>query len=491
MDQAVMKPRTRIFSHLVSDYMRRQPVVLSEKATVSELLGRMAAAKQTSALITDRKGRLTGIVTEQDVTRRIALRCDGGEPVGNVMSTPVRTIYADDYLYYAIARMRRFGWHHMPVTDRRGSPLGVINLSDALTVAGERVLREIELITHQDTLDGLREVKAAQVELAESLFQDNVPAPEIQAVLTHINSDIHRRLLEYHLEAMADAGFGEPPVPFALIIMGSGGRGENFLYPDQDNGFILDDYPDKEHRRIDAFFIELAEQLTRDLNAIGFPYCGGYVMATNPVWRKTRKQWRDQIRMWGRKRSTIAIQLSDIFFDFRGVYGETWMAEKLRRQVTKMAKSSPAFLGELNREVSQAGVALGWFGRFRTEKEKPEHRGEINLKHAGTLPLVSNVRLLCLRHGIAATATLNRIAALHDAGVFDKNEQDYLSGAFNHITHLLLRQQIADFTAGKKVGNHVHPDDLSEREKDILVDSLKAIDNLRKRVNAEFTGELF
>ena len=491
MDQAVMKPRTRIFSHLVSDYMRRQPVVLSEKATVSELLGRMAAAKQTSALITDRKGRLAGIVTEQDVTRRIALRCDGGEPVGNVMSTPVRTIYADDYLYYAIARMRRFGWNHMPVTDRRGSPLGVINLSDALTVAGERVLREIDLITHQDTLDGLREIKAAQVELAKSLYQDNVPAPEIQAVLTHINSDIHRRLLEYHLEAMADAGFGEPPVPFALIIMGSGGRGENFLYPDQDNGFILDDYPDKQHRRIDAFFIELAEQLTRDLNAIGFPYCGGYVMATNPVWRKTRKQWRDQIRMWGRKRSTIAIQLSDIFFDFRGVYGETWMAEKLRRQVTKMAKSSPAFLGELNREVSQAGVALGWFGRFRTEKEKPEHRGEINLKHAGTLPLVSNVRLLCLRHGIAATATLNRIAALHDAGVFDKNEQDYLSGAFNHITHLLLRQQIADFTAGKKVGNHVHPDDLSEREKDILVDSLKAIDNLRKRVNGEFTGELF
>ena len=50
---------------------------------------------------------------------------------------------------------------------------------------------------------------------------------------------------------------------------------------------------------------------------------------------------------------------------------------------------------------------------------------------------------------------------------------------------------IADFTAGEKVGNHVHPDDLSEREKDILVDSLKAIDNLRKRVNAEFTGELF
>jgi len=228
-DSGLMQPRTRIFSHLVRDYMRGSPVVLSGDATVAELLGRMAAAKQTSALITNPAGRLAGIVTEQDVTRRIALRCDGSEAVGNIMSTPVRTIDADDYLYYAIARMRRFGWHHMPVTDRRGRPLGVINLSDALAVAGEQVLREIDLISHQDTLDGLREIKAAQVDLADSLFLDNVPAPEIQAVITHINRDIHRRLIETHVEAMAQSGWGEPPVPFSLIIMGSGGRGENFL----------------------------------------------------------------------------------------------------------------------------------------------------------------------------------------------------------------------------------------------------------------------
>jgi signal-transduction protein with cAMP-binding, CBS, and nucleotidyltransferase domain len=490
-ESGLMQPRTRIFSDLVRDYMRGPPVVLPRDATVAELLGSMAAAKQTSALVTNQAGRLAGIVTEQDVTRRIALRCDGSEPVGNIMSTPVRTIDADDYLYYAIARMRRFGWHHMPVTDRRGNPLGVINLSDALTVAGEQVLREIELISHQDSLDGLREIKAAQVDLADSLFLDNVPAPEIQAVITHINRDIHRRIIETHLENMAHSGWGDAPVPFALIIMGSGGRGENFLYPDQDNGFILEDYPDSEHGRIDAFFVELAERLTRDLNAVGFPYCGGHVMATNPVWRKSRTQWRNQIRMWGRKRSVVAVQLSDIFFDFRGASGETWMAEELRRHVTKMAGSSPAFLAELHREIAQAGVALGWFGRFRTEKEKPGHKGEINLKHAGTLALVSNVRLLCLREGIEATATLSRIAALHAAGVFDKDEQDYLSGAFHHITRLLLRQQIADFKAGKDVGNHVHPDALSEREKDILVDSLKAIDSLRKRVSHQFTGELF
>ncbi|MHA1599297.1 MAG: putative nucleotidyltransferase substrate binding domain-containing protein, partial [Alphaproteobacteria bacterium] len=64
-------------------------------------------------------------------------------------------------------------------------------------------------------------------------------------------------------------------------------------------------------------------------------------------------------------------------------------------------------------------------------------------------------------------------------------------GAYRHISRLLLREQLSDFQAGRTVGNYVHPDTLSKREKDILVDSLRAIDDLRKRVHAEFTGDVF
>jgi len=470
--------------------MRPEPVVVRRDATVAEMLAGMAAAKRTSALVANGDGRLAGIVTEQDVTRRIVLRCDGGEPVQDIMTSPVEMVHGDDYLYYAIARMRRFGWRHMPVVDRDGRPLGMIELHNALAVAGDQALREIELISQDDTLEGLGTIKAAQVSLAESLFADKVPAPEIQAVLSSINQDIHHRVLDTHLAEMA-GDWGPPPVDFELIIMGSGGRGENFLYPDQDNGFILDDYPDEEHNRIDGFFIELAERMTRDLDKVGFPLCKGFVMATNPLWRKTRTQWRDQIRIWGRKRSTIAVQLADIFFDFRGAYGSGKMALELRRHVTAMARSSPAFLKELNREAGRAGVALGWFGRFDVEKKKAGHKGKINLKHRGTIPLVASLRLLALRAGVEETSSLARIAALHEAGVLDANEADYLSAAFTHITGLLLRQQLKDFAAEKRVTNYVHPKNLSKREKNMLVDFLKAIDGFAKRVHGEFTGEVF
>jgi signal-transduction protein with cAMP-binding, CBS, and nucleotidyltransferase domain len=290
---------------------------------------------------------------------------------------------------------------------------------------------------------------------------------------------------------MVDGGWGAPPVDFALIIMGSGGRGENYLYPDQDNGFILDDYPDEDHTRIDGWFIELAERMTKMLDAIGFPFCRGHVMATNPLWRKTRSQWREQLLVWGRRRSTITVQLSDIFFDFRAGAGRAAFVDELRADVTAMLKASPAFLMEMEHEATRWGVALGWFGRFVTEKEKPEHKGKINLKHAGTMPLVTNVRLLALKHGVRETGTLKRIRALHEAGVLKDDEQDYMSGGFNLITSLLLRQQIADYKAGAEVGNYVHPKTLSGRERMLLVISLKAIGKFQERVHHEFTGEVF
>ena len=197
------------------------------------------------------------------------------------------------------------------------------------------------------------------------------------------------------------------------------------------------------------------------------------------------------MRIWGRRNSFVAIRLADIFFDFRAGDGKVELVQVLRDEVTRIMPQSHGFLQEIQRETEPYDVALGWFNRLITEKDKPEHRGELNLKHTGTLPLVQNVRLLALREGIAETSTLGRIEALAERDVLSADERDYLSGAFRHITLLLLRQQIADYLAGKKVSNYVHPDQLSEREKDMLVDSFKAIGSLLDKVRAEFTADVF
>ena len=290
---------------------------------------------------------------------------------------------------------------------------------------------------------------------------------------------------------MEAEGWGTPPVAFCVIVMGSGGRGESYLYPDQDNGFILDDYPDERHNDVDTFFIELAERMTRDLDTVGISLCKGHVMATNPVWRKSATQWRDQITLWCRRQSFVALRFSDIFYDFRAVYGEADLAAGLRDAVTEIVAANPSFLRAMYEDDREHGVALGWFGRFVTETDDPDHLGAINLKHTGTLPLVESLRLLALREGVSAIATLKRLAALRQRGFLDADETDYLIGAYHHITRLLLRQQLADFRKGKRISNYVHPEALSRRDSDMLVDSFKAISRLRDRVRREFTGDVF
>jgi signal-transduction protein with cAMP-binding, CBS, and nucleotidyltransferase domain len=486
-----MRSQTVIFTRLVRDAMRPAPPTIAEGTSCGELVRIVADAAASSAIVVDGARRVRGIVTERDITRRIAFRAAPETPAERVMTAPVQTIEDGDYLYHAIARMRRGGLRHMPVVNAAGALVGVLNLHDALSDASAQLMDQIDRLTHEGTLDGLQAIKAAQVSLADELFADDVPAPDVQALLTHINNDIHRRIIEAELAAMAAEGWGEPPVPFAAIVMGSGGRGENYLYPDQDNGFILADYPDVRHGAIDPYFLELAGRLTRLLDSVGFPLCRGNVMATNPVWRKTLPQWFAQVRGWTRRRGNIALRLCDIFFDFRPVFGDAAMADELRGFVARIVQDNFMFLHDMYREEADHDVALGLFGRLVTERQDEDHKGEVNLKYAGTIPLVESVRLLSLRHGITATATLARIEALHRTGHVDHNEQDYLAGAFRHITGLLLRQQIADFKAGRKVGNFIVPELLSRREKDMLVDSFKAIREFRGKVKAEFTAELF
>jgi signal-transduction protein with cAMP-binding, CBS, and nucleotidyltransferase domain len=72
-----------------------------------------------------------------------------------------------------------------------------------------------------------------------------------------------------------------------------------------------------------------------------------------------------------------------------------------------------------------------------------------------------------------------------------RDTQDHLRGAFDHITGLQLRQQIADYEAGQPVTSFVDPGTLTEREIDLLKDAFRAINDFRDRLRSELTGDVF
>ena len=71
-----MSTQTDIFRRLVSDRLGDPPVCLGPDATLKELVERMEGETATCAVIVDDGWRPAGIITEQDVTRKVAFRLD-------------------------------------------------------------------------------------------------------------------------------------------------------------------------------------------------------------------------------------------------------------------------------------------------------------------------------------------------------------------------------------------------------------------------------
>lgn len=485
--------RTQAFRMRISDCLAPVPPVVSGNTPLAEAVEQMRAAAASSILIAapSDDAAIEGIVTEQDIVRRVTFRVDATEPVRDVMTAPVELVRNDDLVFHAVARMRRHGLRHMPVVDQRDRPVGILNLDAALVAVLPQLMAQIDRLTQANTPQGLREERAAQIDVAAEMLADGVPTPDIQALLTDINQDIYRRAAELCETALRDEGWGPPPRPYCLLVLGSGGRGENYLNPDQDNGLIIADYPDEEHDGIDFYFREFADRLTRMMDDAGMPLCKGNVMATNPVWRKTASQWRAQLDYWLRKRNLVTLRLFDIFFDFRGAHGAHQLAAALREDVAVRLKGNRPFLRAMFEKDEDFGVALGLFGRLLVERHVEAHKGELNLKLNGTLPLVDAVRALALLHGVTQTSTLQRIEALAGLDVLNRDEADYLAGAYHHLTLLVLRHQMDEQRRGAPVSNYVHPRELTERERDILVDGLRAIRDLRERIHADLTGDIF
>jgi CBS domain-containing protein len=471
--------------------MGPKPVEVARTASIGEAVNSMAQAGSRMAIVIDTSGRPVGILTERDVVRRVAWRAMPDQPVEEVMTAPIVTISTDDHLLNAITAMRRHRLSHVPVIDGTGRLAGLLALHDVLSSLSGWVRGLTDQLAQDETLDGLKRVKQCEVGLAKDAMQDGVPVAAVQALLTEINFELHRRAVMRAISTLAADGWGEPPVPFAVIIMGSAGRGECLLAPDQDNGFILADYVDAAHARIDAYFVSLAMRFTQLLDVIGFPLCLGNVMATNPVWRKRISEWRKQVAVWLRRRTETQLLLSDILVDFQHVWGDAALSQALRRHIMQAVADSPTFVRDLFAIEADHGAALGWFGRLRSERDKQDRSGMINLKLRGSLPLVEAARLLSLRVGLPETSTLARLDGLVVKGALHPEDHDNLKDAFQFISQLLLRQQVEDLAAGREIGDFVPEERLSKREKDHLVICLRSIVNVRTTLEADLARGAF
>ncbi|WP_192034559.1 DUF294 nucleotidyltransferase-like domain-containing protein [Halomonas sp. YLGW01] len=325
---------------------------------------------------------------------------------------------------------------------------------------------------------GLAVAKAWQLVLVRALERLDLPAWRISQLISDHDRWLYRQAIATSLDEMQATGWGLPPRPFCILVLGSIARHESLLAPDQDNAMIIADYPDSRHSEIDGYFQALGERFTERLAAAGLPLCQGHVMARWPMWRKRLSEWDAQLAIWSAERRVKRVQQTNILLDFAPVYGDAGLAEALRdRALSRLARAG-GFLDEMASLLAETPVALDRFGRLRGDDQEAPQQGALNLKRQGLMPLQSAVRLMSVLHGCRGVDTRWRLSELVYAGALEARQALALCDAMNRLQASLLASQCRRLGAGGLADGWVVIAELDDAEQALLRLDLKAIRRL-------------
>jgi signal-transduction protein with cAMP-binding, CBS, and nucleotidyltransferase domain len=323
-------------------------------------------------------------------------------------------------------------------------------------------------------------------ELEIARFEAVPSVPALHFACTNYRNLLVTRTLVLVEKEMTAKGEGLPPLPYALLSMGSDGRLEQTLITDQDYLLV---YANGGDESCDAYFAAFSCQLVERLAEVGFKKCSGEIMPSNPTWRGSVQQWKRRILAIVRyEYDEYAKNLMDLIVlsDARFVAGERPLAEALIEIIRDFERSYFQVIWGMAKAATNMKVGLSWFGRLWTEKKGP-HQGELNIKLLGWAPLVMNVRILAVNSNILETSTLQRIDKLEAARSFSPEFAAGLRAAYLLLTRLRVRLQIRELRGLQEDSYYLNPQTLTVQQLEELRQALRRIEELQKIIHTNFT----
>jgi len=442
------------YQHRLGEVMSHPPVVVSGGTTIDEAARLMTERKISSLFVSagaedSRRLEDFGIITERDLMREIAASGSAALAVeiGPIASRPLISISEGAYVYRAIGRMKRNRIRHLAVGDAGGHLAGIISARDLLK------LRASAALDLDDALDQAAngcEMAAAWSGLpavAGALITEGLNARTICDIVSQELRALTRRAAVLAEVEMARQGHGDPPCAYAVMVLGSGGRGESLLAADQDNAIIFETgAPDGPE---DKWFAALGEIMADLLDTAGLPYCLGGVMAKNASWRGSLAVWKSRISGWVGQSRPADILNVDIFFDQVPVHGDLALGDEISRHAYGCGQDNPPFAKLLGSHLEDTASPFTLLGGLRTVD------GRLDLKATALFPVVTFARALAIRHGVRARSTAERLEGLMALELGPQNDLQNLIAGHGLALKLMLAQQARDIEAGIPVSNRV------------------------------------
>lgn len=417
----------------------------------------------------------TGIVTERDLLRTID---QVGETwvnkcAGDIAQFPLHSLSASAFVYRAIARMRRRHFRHLGVHDAQGRIVGALSARDLLRQRADDAIALGDDIDEAESAEAMAEVWKQIAQVARGLINEGVDARDVAAVISRELCALTRQACKLAEADMLEQGLGSPPCQYAMLVLGSGGRGESMLAMDQDNALV---YAEGEPDGVeDKWFAELGSRVSDILDIAGVPYCKGNIMASNADWRHSVEHWHALIESWIKRQSPDDILNCDIFFDAVRVHGDATLAHGVIDFAYKLGGQSSAFLKLMSINACKNRSPLGMFGRFQLQN------GRVDLKMGGMMSIFSASRVLAIQYGIKKQATPDRLNAARELQSKMSTIFDNLIEAHRVIFNIILQQQLFDIESGIPPSNNIDPAILSTSMRKQLkwaIDRVPGVSNL-------------
>jgi CBS domain-containing protein len=469
------KDMANIMIAKVRDAKVHKAVIVDSKTTIFDAAKIIKQEKIPTLLLKDEQGEMY-IVTDSDFRQKVILnRMSFDEEVVKIASKGLVYVNEDDFLFNAQLQMAKYGLKRVVVKNENDKIVGILDQISLSSFFATNTFAVSNQIVKAETLEELKEASLSFIKIIKSLNAKGVKIEFISKLINQLN----KKLLDKLYRLMAPEELLDKS---CLIVMGSEGRAEQILRTDQDNALIISD----DCTISDEKLKEFTHNFTETLVDFGFPRCDGNIMVSNPYWCRKQSDFKDLIYKWVNEPSGDHFMNIAIFYDALCVSGDINMIKELKAYLFKISSNSQSFYSNFAKIINSFDVPLGFFDGFVFNSKDEKHKDEIDIKRGGIFILVQGIRALSLQNKIYNTNTIKRINALADLGLFEKETAKELIMAFNFLTSLKLKSNLEKLDLNEKIDNYINPNKFSTMEKDLLKDSFKIVNKLKKHLEFHF-----
>lgn len=469
------KDMANIMIAKVKDAKVHKAVVVDTNKTIYEAAKIIKQEKIPTLLLKDEDGEMY-IVTDSDFRQKVILnRMDYDDLVVKIASKGLIYINEDDFLFNAQLQMAKHGLKRVVVKNDHDEIVGILDQISLSSFFATNTFAVSNQIINAETLDELKEASHSFIKIIKSLNAKGVKIEFISKLINQLN----KKLLDKLYKILAPK---ELIGKSCLVVMGSEGRAEQILRTDQDNALIISDDCSISEEKLREF----THLFTETLVDFGFPRCEGNIMVSNPYWCRKQSDFKELIYEWVNSPSGDNFMNIAIFYDALCVSGDIEIIKELKNYLFKISSNSQSFYTNFARVINSFDVPLGFFDGFVFNSKDEKHKDEIDIKRGGIFIIVQGIRSLSIQNRVLNTNTIKRINSLKELKVLDDESAKELIMAFNILNSLKLKASLEKLDKKEKIDNFVNPNRLTIMEKDLLKDSFKIVNRLKKRLENHF-----